>query len=220
MNVPSRLFVLILLFGATLCRPASAQFVIRGGTQEQRDNIAYTVTTALHGIVLPDRRISVSILSADQMNTLLNSGPSIPHSTPDGPGSPSDDSDQGVVDGVYDAQPPVISLIDNNPSTDMEMTFVHEYGHHIWCYFATRADQMAYERTYNRERANHQMISDYAATCKEEGFAEDFAYFLMDPADLQRVAPGSFAFMTQLTHRLRDSCSTAISDDQDRTTHQ
>lgn len=47
-------------------------------------------------------------------------------------------------------------------------------------------------------RADAQFVSDYAATCPEDDYAETLATFLLDPEKLRRLAPEKYDFMNYL----------------------
>lgn len=131
--------------------------------------------------------IEVSLLTAPEMSIFLGAD-SDDHSA---------DNDDGDIDGVFQNNPPNITLrLPASGSTD-PMVFGHEYGHYVWFDIFSEADRQRYRMIYAHQKAQHRLITDYAADCVEEGFAEAFSFFVGQPAALQAQDPASYRFLAQ-----------------------
>ena len=79
------------------------------------------------------------------------------------------DDDDGDIDGVFENDPPRITLrLPDTGGPDM-FTFAHEYGHYVWFALLSQADRKHYEAIYDKQRAAHHLVTRYAATELEEG---------------------------------------------------
>lgn len=133
--------------------------------------------------------VSVSMLTGPEMGFYLNSQSS-------GDGS-NDSNDDGDIDGVFENDPPCITLRLSDDGKPDTLTFAHEYGHYVWFDLLSDADRKHYEAVYDRQKAAHRLITDYAADCVQEGFAEAFSYFIAEPSVLSSRDPLSFQFLAQ-----------------------
>ena len=106
------------------------------------------------------------------------------------------DSDE-EVDGVFTDDPPQIFLRVSDPTQIDYATFAHEYGHYVWFDLLSKDDRKRYKAIYDRQKAAHRLISDYAGESLEEGFAEAFSTDMVAPAALQRQDPLSFQFLSR-----------------------
>ncbi|MDQ2688398.1 MAG: hypothetical protein M3Y28_11095 [Armatimonadota bacterium] len=121
---------------------------------------------------------------------------------------PSDNSfqtssgdDNSEIDGVFEGDPDRIALrLPTAGSLDM-FTFAHEYGHYVWFHLMSRDDHKRYEGIYNRQRAAHHLVTRYASTDVEEGFAEAFSFYANAAPMLERRDPLSFQFFNQWNDR-------------------
>jgi hypothetical protein len=105
-------------------------------------------------------------------------------------------SSAGEIDGLFDNRHMKISLR-VGPGGDFDQeTLTHEYGHYVWFHILSRSDREAYRSIYDRQRRANSLVTDYASVNLEEGFAEAFAYFIVDPAKLKQGDQASFAFLS------------------------
>lgn len=106
-----------------------------------------------------------------------------------------DDDDE--IDGVFVDHPPRIMLrVPASGKIDF-YTFAHEYGHYVWFTLLSKDDRRRYEVLYDKQKAAHRLITDYAAENVEEGFAEAFAADANAPALLLRQDPLSYRFLSE-----------------------
>ena len=105
-----------------------------------------------------------------------------------------DDDDE--IDGVFVDDPPCITLRIGEADTIDFDTFAHEYGHYVWFDLLTRADRRRYGAVYDKQKAAHHLITDYAAESVEEGFAEAFAADINAPLSLLHQDPLSYRFLS------------------------
>ncbi len=131
------------------------------------------------------------------MDEYLHGGDSDNHSGSDSQNNSQNNSqnDEDEIDGVFVNNPPRIMLrVPESGKLDF-YTFAHEYGHYVWFALLTKGDRKRYEVLYDKQKAAHRLITDYAAESVEEGFAEAFAAETSTPATLLHQDPLSFRFL-------------------------
>ncbi len=182
----------ILLCGAgllLLSRPSSAQIRVTDPATP-----AAHMLTAWSRLHIPIRfqthdKVKVQTLSDAAMDDYLRSD------------SDSDDSNSedsaSEIDGVFSDDPPQIFLRVPDPAQIDYATFAHEYGHYVWFDLLTDADRKRYKAIYDRQKAAHRLITDYAAESLEEGFAEAFSADIVTPAALLHQDPLSYQFLSR-----------------------
>lgn len=119
-----------------------------------------------------------------------------------GPVSHTDDGD-GDIDGIFESDPDRIALRLSDTGTVDLFTFAHEYGHYVWFHLLSKDDRSRYEAVYDRQRAAHRLVTRYAATDLEEGFAEAFSFYACEPLMLSHRDQQSFQFLTQCAGQSR-----------------
>ena len=92
--------------------------------------------------------------------------------------------DTSDIDGVFEDSPPRVTLRMSGAAMPDMFTFAHEYGHYVWFDLFTGMDRRRYETIYKRQRAQHHLVTAYASTDLEEGFAEAFSFYVADPVTL------------------------------------
>lgn len=133
----------------------------------------------------------VNPLTDPQMEAYLQSGDS---ETAEGQSS---HADEGQIDGVFEDGPPRITLRVAEGEEPDTYTFAHEYGHYVWYDLLTPADRDRYAAVYKRQKAAHRLVTRYAQTDAEEGFAEAFSFYVSEPPLLRHRDPASYQFLTQ-----------------------
>ncbi len=113
-----------------------------------------------------------------------------------GPMSHADD-DAGDIDGIFESGPDRITLRLCAPDGVDLFTFAHEYGHYVWFHLLSGDDRARYAAVYQRQLADHHLVTRYAATDLEEGFAEAFSFYACEPLMLAHRDPASFHFLAQ-----------------------
>jgi len=186
-----------------------AQVPLVGGSAHERAMIGSVEQLDLAGLMLPRSSLLVRIVSPKQMAAIVSQGGVAP------PSARADDEDD-EIDGLYDSPPPTITMVSGEDSdAEFELTFVHEYGHHVWLTFLGDWDRSQYGQIYARSLAAHQLVSEYATDSVEEGFAESFAYFIMEPRTLLKRDPASYLYMKSLAARIRLACAAATEYDRE-----
>lgn len=149
------------------------------------------------------KKIVVEVVSAQAMNQLFQ------HALGQ---APSD-----VVDGCYylggdriDADATIL-LLNTLQGAQAREVFAHEYGHFVWDQLLTQQERDAYTTLWNRQRQRHCLVSRYAATSVEEGFAEAFASYVCAPQKLQAADMPSDKFLAQLKLQLEQDKQLASS---------
>ena len=114
----------------------------------------------------------------------------------DTPSDHNSHTDDGTIDGIFEDNPPRITLLvpDNGPP-DL-FTFAHEYGHYVWYDLLTRDDRKRYETVYKKQRAARHLVTRYAETDMEEGFAEAFSFYALEPPLLRHRDGASYQFLS------------------------
>ena len=106
-------------------------------------------------------------------------------------------ADDGDIDGVFEDNPVRITLrVPASGRPDL-YTFAHEYGHYVWFDLLSRDDKRRYENLYRKQKAQHHLVTRYAQTDVEEGFAEAFSFYANAPALLLRRDALSSQFLSQ-----------------------
>lgn len=137
--------------------------------------------------------LTVSLLPDPDMNIYLGSvGGDATGNSADQP-----DQDDGDIDGVFENVPPCITLRLPPDGILNDLTFAHEYGHYVWFDLLSERDRERYRALYDRQRAAHSLVTDYAADSVEEGFAEAFSYFVGRPMTLAHRDPLSYEFLAR-----------------------
>ena len=185
---------LILLAGLGLLlsgRPSAAQITLTDPSAP-----AARALTAWFGQHIPAKfqahaKVEVQALSDDAMDDYLRTD------TDDQSDSKSgSDDDNEDIDGVFSDDPPQIFLRVPDPAHPDFATFAHEYGHYVWFDVMTQDDHKRYKAIYDRQKAAHHLVSEYAADSLEEGFAEAFSVDMTNPAALLRQDPLSYQFLS------------------------
>jgi hypothetical protein len=102
----------------------------------------------------------------------------------------------GEIEGLFDNRHLRISVRISEQGTFDNQVLTHEYGHYVWFKLLDKNDRNQYRLIYNTQRRNHHLISDYADTNLEEGFAEAFAFFITSPNSLQQKDQLSYGFLS------------------------
>ncbi len=89
-----------------------------------------------------------------------------------------------------------------NGAIDLQ-TLSHEYGHFVWFHVLTKDERKQYRSIYNSQAKKHQLVSDYAQTNLEEGFAEAFAFFTTSPETLKGIDAASYDFLASKVNSIQ-----------------
>ena len=175
-------------------RGAKAQLVVTGPD----DAPAAVALTAWFDHHVPVRfrghgRFEVHPLTNPQMEAYLQSGDT---DTAEGQSS---HADEGEIDGVFEDDPPRITLRVPEGEEPDTYTFAHEYGHYVWYDLLTNADRDRYAAVYKKQKAAHHLVTRYAQTDAEEGFAEAFSFYVSEPPLLRHRDSASYQFLNTWT---------------------
>ncbi len=190
----SRLLLLVPLLAAGLLlapRGAQAQLIVTGPPTPAAQALASWWDQHIPARYRARGRFEVHPLTDSQMDAYLQ------ESSGNASADQSSHADDGEIDGVFEDNPPRITLrIPNSDPPDM-YTFAHEYGHYVWFTLLSRDDRRRYEAIYKKQKAAHHLVTRYAATDVEEGFAEAFSFYANEAPILQRRDPASYQFLNQ-----------------------
>lgn len=173
--------------------PANAQVVVSGSSEAQAQKLQTWCEHHVPERYLAHSRLLVDILTDRQMDAYL--------SREQGDASHSAAADDGDVDGIFESDPDRITLRASDPDGPDNFTFGHEYGHYVWFHMLSKDDRNRYQKLYDRERAANKLVTRYAATDVEEGFAEAFSFYTCAPVMLEYRDPLSSQFLTHWTGR-------------------
>ena len=113
-----------------------------------------------------------------------------------------DDSDETDIDGCYQnagtKEPIRIFIRETLKGEEAELVFLHEYAHFVWDEFVTPDEQEIYSKIWREQKRAHRLVSEYAETSVEEGFAESLSYALRKPKLLNRRDSRSARFCERL----------------------
>jgi len=143
--------------------------------------------------------IVVRVLNDRQMMAYLEGGQNKGNSDDRQSHQTSQGDDTSDIDGVFEDNPPRVTLRQSGSTMPDMYTFAHEYGHYVWFDVFSGADRKRYEGIYKRQRAQHHLVTDYAATDLEEGFAEAFSFYAAEPSMLVRRDSESSKFLDAWT---------------------
>jgi len=130
-------------------------------------------------------------LTDSQMAAYLQDGES------DGQPDQSSHSDDGEIDGIFEDDPPRITLLIPEAGSPDMFTFAHEYGHYVWFNLLSKDDRKRYDTLYKKQKAARHLVTRYAETNTEEGFAEAFSFYANEPPLLLRRDPASSQFLAR-----------------------
>lgn len=168
---------------------AHAQIVVNGPATPTARALTHWFGQHVPARFTPKDRFTVFPVSDSGMNAYLRA------EDPDGDQNSQDED--GTIDGIFENDPPRITLRVSDPAAPDYATFAHEYGHYVWCRLFSGSDRKHYQALYRTQKAAHHLVSEYAETDSEEGFAEAFSFFLVDPARLERLDPASSRFLSR-----------------------
>jgi hypothetical protein len=98
--------------------------------------------------------------------------------------SASTSDDNNDIDGVFEDSPPRVTLRMSGSSMPDMFTFAHEYGHYVWFDLLSGSDRKRYQAIYQKQRSQRHLVTEYAGTNVEEGFAEAFSFYVAAPSML------------------------------------
>ena len=177
-----------------LCAPTQADLLYSADHSECTAKIASWYAKHVPVVYQADKPLLINEYNDRQMNAYLVSGS--PNDTAY-KSSENGQDDLSDVDGVYENSPARITVrVPRDRAIDL-FTFAHEYGHYVWFNIFSGHDRSSYEAIYNRQKENHRLVTRYAFTNVEEGFAEAFSFYTNQPAMLKYRDPESYAFLDQ-----------------------
>lgn len=175
-----------------LCAPTQADLLYSADHSECTATIASWYAKHVPAAYQSDKPLLINEYNDRQMNAYLVSGS--PNDTVY-KSSENGQDDLSDVDGVYENGPARITVrVPRNGAVDL-FTFAHEYGHYVWFNILSGHDRSNYEAIYNRQKINHHLVTRYASTNVEEGFAEAFSFYTNQAAMLKYRDSESFAFL-------------------------
>ncbi len=189
----ARVLLLVPLLAAGLLlapRGAGAQIVVSGPATPASRSLTAWFAHHVPARFAARGRFEVRPLNDDDMEAFLRAGDA------DSDQSQSQD-DKGDIDGVFEDDPARITLrVPASGRPDL-YTFAHEYGHYVWFNLLSRDDQRRYEGLYKKQKAARHLVTRYAETDVEEGFAEAFSFYANEPPLLLRRDALSYQFLSQ-----------------------
>lgn len=193
----SALFVLTTLGAVGFSGPARAQIDVSAPSPAQARQLQAWYEQHMPARFRAHSRLTVRELTDPDMDDYLKAD----QDPSDNSFQSSSGDDSAQIDGVFEGDPDRIALrLPASGQLDM-FTFAHEYGHYVWFNLLSRDDRRRYEAIYKRQREAHRLVTRYAATDLEEGFAEAFSFYAHEAPVLARRDPPSFQFLNQWNGR-------------------
>lgn len=188
------LLVPLLTAGLLLApRGAGAQIVVTGPATPAARSLTAWFTHHIPARFAARGRFEVHPLNDAEMEAYLRAGDT------DSDQDQSSHADDDGIDGVFEDDPARITLrVPASGQPDLS-TFAHEYGHYVWFNLLNRDDRRRYESLYKKQKALHHLVTRYAQTNVEEGFAEAFSVYANEPPLLLRRDAASYQFLSQWT---------------------
>lgn len=182
---------------------ADAQIVVSGPTAPQTHRLQSWYESHIPAPFRANSRLLVRELNDTQMNAYLKGNEDDPDNGGVSAMSHTGDDGDGDIDGVFESGPDRIAL--RLPATgDLDtFTFAHEYGHYVWFHLLNKDDRKRYERLYDHQRVTHHLVTRYAETDLEEGFAEAFSFYVCEPVMLARRDAESSQFLSRWASQSR-----------------
>lgn len=192
---------LIALTGLLLpLRAARAQVVINGPETSATQTLNAWYTQSLPACFQARDHVALYPLNDHDMDRYLKSV-----GLEDGTSYESDSGD-GEIMGLFANRQKRISVrVASNGAMDLQ-TLTHEYGHYVWFHVFSKDDRKHYKELYKRQMGLRALVSDYAETNLEEGFAEAFAFYIQQPDKLQSRDSASFQFLTNWVAAHQSAC--------------
>ncbi len=189
-RVPPQIIVPLLAAGLLFsAHAAGAQIVVTGPATPTSRSLTGWFAHHIPARFAARGRFEVRPLNDDEMAAYLRDGDDSPDQ--------SSHADDGEIDGVFEPDPDRITLrIPASGQPDL-YTFAHEYGHYVWFNLLSRDDRRRYEGLYRKQKAARRLVTPYAQTDVEEGFAEAFSFYTNDPTLLLRRDALSSQFLSQ-----------------------
>ncbi len=188
LSISALLALTVLSFAA----PAQAQMIVAGPVTTTTLNLEEWYSRQLPPVFQARDILAVDPLADGPMDAYLKGNgvdPGPDTSAHAGQGG------EGQVDGIFVDHPARITLrVSQSGSLDL-LTAAHEYGHYVWFNLLSKEDRRAYKDIYERQRRAGHLISDYATTNLEEGFAEAFSFYVNQPVALTQSDPESSQFL-------------------------
>ena len=171
-------------------RVATAQLIVTGPPSPTSALLSSLFDRNIPAKFRSKEQFEVHPLTESQMVSYLQDA------SGDTPSDHNSRTDDGTIDGIFEDNPPRITLLvpDNGPP-DL-FTFAHEYGHYVWYDLLTRDDRKRYEAVYKKQRAARHLVTRYAETDMEEGFAEAFSFYALEPPLLRHRDGASYQFLS------------------------
>ena len=172
-------------------RSARAQIVVTGPSTPVARSLTLWFARHIPARFQARGRFEVHPLNDSEMDAYLGAD-----------GSDADNSshaDDGEIDGIFEDNPARITLrVPDAGPLDL-YTFAHEYGHYVWFTLLTKDDKKRYEAVYKKQKAAHHLVTRYAQTDVEEGFAEAFSFYANEAPLLLHRDALSYQFLSQWT---------------------
>jgi hypothetical protein len=196
-RISASLLSLTTLAAFWFAEPSQGQVVVSGPTEPQTRRLQSWYENHMPVRFRAHSRVIVRELNDPEMNAYLKGN----EDDPDGASAMSysgDDSDgDGDIDGVFESDPDRIALrLPSEGDPDM-FTVAHEYGHYVWFHLFSKDDRKRYAAIYGRQCTAHHLVTRYATTDLEEGFAEAFSFYICDPVILAHRDALSSQFLTR-----------------------
>ena len=192
------LFVVTTLGGFGFTCPARAQLDVSAPTPGQSRQLQFWYEQHMPARFRAHSKLTVRELNDRDMDDYLKADQDPSDNSFQ---TTSGDDDNAEIDGVFEGDPDRIALrLPATGSVDM-YTFAHEYGHFVWFHLLNRDDRRRYEAIYNRQRSAHHLVTRYASTDLEEGFAEAFSFYTNEAPLLAHRDPLSSQFFNQWNGR-------------------
>lgn len=185
--------IIALAFALAVFGQTRADLLLRGGQSSQQAQLQQVYNSQIPSVLKSSAPLPVTILGDHDMLLYITHGQNY---------QASDADDDDTIDGIYEDRPSRITLRGSTDSTDLPYTFAHEYGHYVWQTFMTKADRSRYARIYKHQLKAHHLVTDYAATDLDEGFAEAFSFYIVNKPELNRRDDQSCQFLDDLLAKM------------------
>ena len=172
-----------------LTAPATAQVTFEGTQAASAHSLSAWYDQHIPLRFRATSPLNVRELSNAEMDAYLQQGNS--------DASHSDNGETGDIDGVFENNPDRLALRLPDDGNMEVFTFAHEYGHYVWFHLFTGDDRKRYDSVYRRQHASGHLVTRYAATDLEEGFAEAFSFYVCEGPILHHRDPASYQFLNQ-----------------------
>lgn len=182
----SRVCVILIIALTIATRSVHASIEVIGATDTQKQSIDILYKSFPNCCCIQEK-ITIRLLDNRSMNSYLKALE----------GSHFNDYRNDNIDGVYSKSESTITLRSECDPNKLITAFAHEYGHYVWFKLLTKSQREDFKTLYNNAYSKRKLVTRYAETSIEEGFADTFMTYILDNTKLRTCDGDCYNHMSQ-----------------------